>query len=232
MSSDIEPPKVTVGDHAHATVRGALGAIPFAGGMAVELFNAVVTPPIERRRDKWRESIGNRINELASAGFLKPENLPDNEVFISAVVQATNVAMRNHNEEKLEALRNAVMNAALPNPPDESMQQMFLELVDQFTVWHLRLLKLFQNPALWFKANNKRPPEFAISSDLRRLVLSAFSELQGQQSLCDRIAADLQSHGLCSGSLNVMMSAQGAFENRTSELGDSFLKFIEKPSTK
>jgi len=38
-----------------------------------------------------------------------------------------------------------------PNPgaPDDTLQQLFLNLVDSCTSWHLALLRLFQSPEKW-----------------------------------------------------------------------------------
>jgi hypothetical protein len=51
-------------------------------------------------------------------------------------MHASQAALRNSQKEKLTALRNAVLNAALPNPPEESIQQMFVNFIDSLTVWH------------------------------------------------------------------------------------------------
>jgi len=87
------------------------------------------------------ESIAEGLKALEAEieGF-KMENLCDNEAFVSALVHASRVAIRNHQEEKLEALRNAVLNAALPNAPEESSELMFLDFVDSFTPWHIKVL--------------------------------------------------------------------------------------------
>ena len=70
-------------------------------------------------------------------------------------MQASQAAIRNHQSEKREALRNAVLNAALPNAPEESIQQLFINQVDTFTVWHIRLLDLFKEPPAWFEETGK-----------------------------------------------------------------------------
>ena len=225
------PPKETAGDHAHALVRAGLGAIPFAGTAATELFNRVITPPLERRRDRWREAVGERLQTLENARAIDVQSLQENEAFVTVVMQASQAAMRNHNKEKLEALRNAVLNAALPHPPDESLQQMFVNLVDEFTVWHLRLLHLFQNPLAWFETNNKEAPTFALSSSLSRLISAAYPELGQRGDLWQLMANELNAKGLLSGSgLHTMMSADGAFQKRTTDLGDQFIQFITEPS--
>ncbi len=230
-SNKYEPSKESVQDYGHAVVRAGLGAIPFGGAAAIEIFNKIITPPIEKRRDEWRQFVGERLQQLDEDGEIDLEELVTNEIFTTTILQATQVAIRNHHEEKIEALRNAVINAALPNPPDESIQLMFLNLVDTFTVWHLRLLRLFQNPKGWFEENDKQAPSFAMSSTIAGLLTVAYPELSNQRRFYDLVISELNAKGLSGASgTHVMMSATGAYEKRTTELGDRFLQFITNPT--
>ena len=114
-------------DTLHTLTRAGLSAIPSLGGPAVEIFNAIFTPPLNKRKDEWIQSIVKSLIELeGKVDGLTLENLSKNEVFITTVTQATYTAIRNHHEEKLTALRNAVINSALPNPPNEDLQLMFI----------------------------------------------------------------------------------------------------------
>ena len=63
-----QPPKSGVGDAAHAVVKAGLSSIPIVGGAATELFNAFITPPIERRRRAWMEEVGNALQKLETEG--------------------------------------------------------------------------------------------------------------------------------------------------------------------
>lgn len=226
-----DPPKESVEDYGHAVMRASLGAIPFGGTAAIEIFNRVIIPPIEKRRDEWRQMVGEKLNQMEAKGGIELERLANNEVFATTIMQASQIAIRNHHREKLEALRNAVVNAALPNPPDESKQLIFLNLIDSFTVWHIRILRLFQNPRLWFDSNNKLAPSFGISSSLSALLVAAYPEMEDQRALYDLIANELEAKGLFSGgSMHSMMSANGAFEKRTTSLGNQFLRFITDPA--
>lgn len=144
-------------------------------------------------------------------------------------MHASNLALRNHQEEKLAALRNAIVNSALPNAPDESLQQIFLNLVDTFTVWHLALLKLFQGPEKWAEENNHKFPNLS-AGGLSTIVESAFPQLRGQRAFYDIVWRDLYSSGLVTtDGLHVTMSGHGLMQKRTTEMGDKFLKFISKP---
>src|SRR2546422_762130 len=79
-------------------------------------------------------------------------------------MKASQVALRNHQADKRQALKNAILNAALPNPPDDARQQMFLTWVDQFTVWHLRVLSLMRDPPALFAAQRRDIPDQMMGS--------------------------------------------------------------------
>ena len=141
------PSEPTLEDHRSAIIKGTLSSIPVLGGVLAEELGLVLVTPLARRRDAWFEDIARRLRELEGRvdGF-RFEDLGNNEQFVSAMVQATQSAIKTHTKEKLEALRNAVLNIALGNAPADDLQSIFLNLVDSFTPVHLQLLRFFQHP--------------------------------------------------------------------------------------
>ena len=225
-----EKPKKSKGDVVHKAAKIVLSGIPWVGGPVAELFNTVIAPPIAKRRDKWLESIykGLKMLEEKVKGF-SIESLAENEMFITTVMHATQVAIRNHQKEKLEALRNAVLNAASSNAPEEDIQLMFLNFVDILTPWHLRILKFFDSPKQWGQDHNISFPE-RLFGGLSHVLMDAFPELKGQRDFYDQVFKDLYSRGLMNTeSLDVTMSATGLYEPRTTSLGKQFIKFITSP---
>ena len=139
------PPKPSAGDAAHALVRGVVSSVPYIGGIGAEFFAMVISPPVERRRDEWADSIAEGIRQFEAQQRCVIKDLRDSPAFIDIVIHATAVAMRASQKEKLESLRNAVMNAALGGP-SENLQQMFIEILDAFTPWHIQVMKQLQIP--------------------------------------------------------------------------------------
>jgi hypothetical protein len=224
-SDKYEPPDHSTGDAAHLVASSMLSIIPGAA----ELFQYVVTPPLEKRRAKWMDEVGQALRDLETNQGINLEELQSNDVFIDTVLHASQIALRNSQKDKHKALRNAILNAALPNPPEQSLQQVFLNLVDTFTLWHIRLLKLFQDPQKWAIENNHKFPNL-VSGGLSSILESAFPELRGKRAFYDQIWRDLYQTGLVNtDSLYGSISAYGLMSNRTSELGTQFLKFVEKP---
>jgi hypothetical protein len=225
----LEPPKPSTADAVHQLVKAALSAVPIVGGPAAELLAALIAPPIERRRQEWMESIGRGLADLRSRDLVALEALADNQVFLDTVLQASQVAIRTADVDKRAALRNAVLNAALPNPPEESLQTMFLSLIDQFTPWHLRILKLFQDPASWAAKDGARMGSVHMAGVVNVLERS-FPELVNRRTFYDQVWADLYQRGLVNtNSLHTKMTREGLADQRTTDLGNQFLRFIEEP---
>ena len=230
MMKTHEVPEATLGDRLHTLAKTGIASIPVIGAAASELFTVILSPPLEKRRVVWMNDVAEHLKELEERGELNLEYLQDNETFITTVMQASQAAIRNHQYEKREALRNAVINAALPNPPEESLQQLFINQVDTFTIWHIRLLDLFKEPPAWFERNGVTPPNFSFSSSLEELITTAWPDLKDRYEFLNVIIQELETKGLYSGGgLRTMMSGGGAFQKRTTKIGDSFLEFITAP---
>lgn len=224
------PPKASKADTAFKVVRAGLGAIPYAGGAAAELYSSVITPPLAKRRDQWMESVGKGLEELEEkVADFSVEALSENPAFITAVMHASQAAIRNHQEEKLDALRNAVLNVAIGRAPDEDIHLMFLNFVDTLTPWHLRILRFFQNPKEYGEAKSITYPNY-MTGGPSNVLEDTFSELRERRTFYDQIVKDLFSRGLLNtDSLHVTMSSQGMFAKRTTEMGDAFIAFITSP---
>ena len=217
-----EAPKQTKGDVAHALTKAGLSAIPVVGGPAVEIFQLIVQPPLERRRTEWMESVGARLKALEQRG-IDVEALQKNDQFITAVMQASTAALRTHREAKLEALRNAILNIAAGQAPDETIQHLLLSFIDEFSEMHLRLLAFARQP---------QPPAGITAGGLGHVLEDNIPALKGQRALYDQLWKDLHLRGLINTeNLHVMMTGGGLAQRRTTELGEALLNFIAEPST-
>jgi hypothetical protein len=212
----------SAGDYVYAAVKAGLASIPVGGGAASELFVTVITPPLEKRRNEWMREVGEGLRRLEQDREIDLAALAENDQFIDIVMSASVAALKTSSQRKREALRNAVLNVASGNSPEESLAQVFVQIVDQFTEWHLRILKLFQNPRAYGSNTN------LVTSSLNRTLLDAFPELEDQSMLYEQVWADLNERGLVNTpGLKGMMTADGALDKRTTERGDRFLAFVE-----
>jgi hypothetical protein len=185
-AENLDPPKGSKGDVVHAVVKAGLSALPIAGGPLVELFQQLVQPPLEGRRIEWMKAVGQKLEELDGRG-IRIEDLGQNEEFVSAVMHASQIALRTHRAEKIDALKNAIFNVAAGQSPGEALEHMFLEWIDSLSVLHLQLLKHFQQPTV--------PPGLSMGG-ISNVIEYNFPELQGQRYIYDQVWKDLFTRGL------------------------------------
>jgi len=218
------------GDAAHAVVKAVAGMVPIAGSALTVLLETVLAPPLERRREKWFRMLGAAVEQLQQrVEGLSPEALSANEVFITVVAQATQVALRTHQDEKLNALKAAVLNAGLPNPPADDLQLMYVRFLDELSPWHIRVLDLFSGPEQWMQRNGIQYPGWGMGGP-STVIEHCFPELRNQREFYEQIVRDLQSRGLVHQGqfLNTTMTGRGMVEARTSGLANAFLAFIAR----
>ena len=211
----------------HRVTRATLGAVPIIGSPLLEIFNSILESPLNRRRNETMLRIGETLNDLLDKGVVTEDELQQNEVFISTVAEVCNISLRNHQAEKLEALRNAVKNSALPSCPPEDYRQLFLNFVDVCTVTHIKLLKLFENPQKWGAENGIVFPLNWLSGPLSQVVEFAYPELKGKGEIYSSIWSDLYQRGLTTTErLSSGMSRDGMMARRTTPLGSQLIEFL------
>ena len=86
-SNPLAPPTKTVADDLQA-----VGKVITSLANGGDLFELFVKPPMLRRLQEWRESIGEEVNRLREANYLSEDDLQDNPKFVDAVSQATSAA--------------------------------------------------------------------------------------------------------------------------------------------
>jgi hypothetical protein len=230
FDDELAPPKPEPGDlePARHVVETLAGLVPMGAGTL--LLKQLVTWPFERRMEDWQDALGRKVRELSDQGKVDLNTLREDPQFTDAVLAATQAAMKTSRQEKLEALRNAVLHAALPTRPDETLQHQFIGLIDRFTTWHLAILKLIADPPAYIRAHNVPYVTSDYSSSLSGLIETAFPALKGRREMYDQIWADLYAAGLHrTPNLHTLMTGGGGVQPRASELGHAFLKFIEAP---
>ncbi len=230
-------PEQSRADRALAIGRALLADIVPGGGTLAELAGQFIRTPYERRIQEWGTQVGDALARLesglksvAGAQARTLEDLQADQAFVDTVLHATQVALRNANEEKRAALRNAIANAGLPAAPDESQRLMFLHYIDSFTHWHLRLLGLFNDPPKWFEAHGK-PWLNLVMGGRWHVLEAAYPEARGDEPFFNQVWRDLHISGLVTtDSLSGSMSANGLRQSATTVAGQRSVTFISDPA--
>ncbi len=123
----------------------------------------------------------------------------------------------------------SLMNSISNTPKlgiEENEKLMFLNYIDQFNEWHLKILSFLNSPESYFAAET-RPNLF--SGGKATILVSAFPELGDRRDFYDQVARDLKNRDLIAyDTLHNTMSETGLWQSGTTEVGKRFLEFISE----
>ena len=140
------------------------------------------------------------------------------ESFVTMLMEASTLAVRNHQKEKIDALRNAVLNSAIKSP-DDYLQGVLLQFVAIATPWHFKVLQFYNSPSSYLEKAGIEPETGALISNF---VEHIFPELKGKEAFRLQIERDLLHYGL-------ILPESAWYTERTTNTGDQLLKQIEFP---
>lgn len=219
-------PEKSKGDTAYEVARGVISAIPSVGGSLSILFENIFTSPLDKRKKEWFQSLADAIDELTNkVNTITHESLSENEIFISVAMQATQIALRNHQQEKLDALKNAVKNSASQISIDENKALMFTRIIDEMTPLHLLILKFLNNPGLIEqKLQNRTSSNMkTYYGDNMNIFKEYYPELNSSRGIIDYIVKELYTKGFLHND-----RALHSLDKMTSGFADEFLAFISE----
>lgn len=224
----IEPPSDPKLEAAAAAARGIASAIPFAGGLISEIGNLYLNP-LEKRKKRWAQDVSDALNEIREVLKIMPEQLEKSESFISVLYQATEIAMRNHQSEKLVALRNALVSSAVPDQ-DYDLEMRMLKFVDELSLSHIRLLGIFDSHAGQFSRHEKLDQIFSAAKGYLQKPLDRIVFRSIVQDLVTRFLITLGDvedfEEFKSKQQPLEAESSGIQPMRVTKLGKSFLTYI------
>lgn len=201
------------------TTKTLLSAIPVGGTLITCIWDSIKAQSANRRMDDWKAQIEDKLRNLD----ISLENIGNDEVFTSAMMKATDSALKTAEDEKRQYLANAVRNSIEANI-EESIMMIYLDLLDKYTIWHIRILNLFYNPKVFSQIDVSD----IMMGSASVVVEQVYPEIAKEKNLLDKIVKDLQSDGMMvEGSyMYAGITANGIVSSRTTDLGNKFLMFI------
>jgi hypothetical protein len=234
-------PQPTFEDFANAGRKALVAMIPVLGAAGSELMG-LLSSPVTLRRDAWLEDLARRLRDLEYRfREFRFDNLDDNERFVSATLHATQAALRSHQKEKLEALRNAVLNTAIGVPQSADYDTVFLSLIERFAPSHLKALAAFAKDAFpprfldaWVGDDPSAPgqADFERRESVFGWVRTSVPDLAGEdEGFIQAILTDLFSAGLTTLHPEIRSVTADRLGGTATEFGRQFLRFITSPLT-
>lgn len=194
----------------------ALSTIPIGGALATSVYDTVKSNCLARRQEAWKNTLEERMSRIENT----LEEIGDDESFATALIKSTELAMRTAKQEKMNYLANAVVNS-FKLDIDEEKLIIFMDLLDKYTISHIKILKFFYNPKQFIGSNGS---SYMMGSPTT-ILFQTYPELDNQ--MFKKIYNDLYVDGMVNTeNLNITMTGSGMVAKRTTLLGDDFLRFI------
>lgn len=138
-------------DKDYGAIKASLNLLPVIGSPAAEFFSTYVTSPSQKRLNKFLKELIEALRELEKqVDNFSFESLKEDESFITMLMQSLEIARRNHQNAKLKALRNFILNSVVQNSIQDSISDdvklLFIDWIDQLKDTHFYLLDLLDNP--------------------------------------------------------------------------------------
>lgn len=171
-------------------------SISFIPGIS-QFFNDYVKSPSTKRLEKFLAEVVQEIENLQNKND-KQINL-ENPSFQTTLMCTLQIASRNHQEEKINALKNAVLNSALINCIESDRQSIFLNYIDQLTPSHLKVLEIISNFSKY--AEDEIIPyleKVNVNANEIRNTIPILQELNKNEDFYNQVIQDLEDKGLVS----------------------------------
>lgn len=216
-------------DYGHDAVKAGLNVVPLVGGALATVFETVFSAPIDKRKEEWLKELAATVDDLChQVEGLSPETLSKNDLFISAYLQASNIAIRTHHESKLNALKAAVKNTVLLNDYDESKKLIFIRIIDEMTPLHFKVLHFLAIPEGYIAELNKNqgPNVSTHWGDLRNVWDETFKDIRSSDPLIDIVVNDLHRFGF----VHIDQFYKASMNSVSTKTGQDFIRFVDGSS--
>ena len=113
------PCKSTGREIVERVAEAALGSVPVVEAALAVTFVTALDWRLEERREKWFTELADGVEALRQRkDGLSLESLAGNDLLTEVLVMATWTVEHSRQAEKIQALRNAVLNSVAPGAPD------------------------------------------------------------------------------------------------------------------
>lgn len=175
MAEKVEPPPTaTARDRLVEIASSAAGEFPLAGTV-VEVLRQIFGTAYEHRREAWLRRLYDLVVELDERG-VDVGALAGRPAFVTAVHNASRIAMGEHIEEKLDMLKAVLFNAAtrVPDEVSDLWTLRYLRWVDELEPQHIAVLRFGLDPRSWLTEAGADVPEFMSGPRTEVLKLANF----------------------------------------------------------
>ena len=213
-----------------ATVKGVAGAVPFVGPITAEYIGLWNHNVASKRQEEWMKLLEERLAQLESF----KANIAEDEFFYSCVQMTTIGALKAHEKEKRRIFADALYNSCIKVEFSEEKREIFITLIDRYTLLDIKLLKHFSKDRFQTKGNDTKQNSNMLRTHTSpsqespiKAIGESIPELLNEQELAKVISTKLYSDGLIL-AVDFEMPAypERTRCKKTTSMGDQFIDFI------
>ena len=176
-------------DLLHTGVKTIINLLPGIGGSINEVFNAFITPPIEKRREKWMQNVVNLLNKLEENQKDTIKRLTNDDEFISLLILASKYALQTHLESKHKMLIQSLSNSLVRKIAFD-VKETFIHLINDLSIVHIQILHFIVN-------NKQNIQEITEAKELYTLFKEKITEIENVDLFAFQyFLKDLETKGL------------------------------------
>jgi hypothetical protein len=232
--------KISTDDIALSVAKSFTGTLPLIGPALNELIDLAITSPLQKRQAEWQSALADTVNQLIkTVDGVTADSLSKNDEFLTAVVAASNIAMKTSRCEKIKILQAMIYQSGSGFHLEDFIQNTFLQIIDRYTPEHVSLLQRLADAvalqAAFHRLRAESPDKVgrATSTEPELGEHCKIEDLAGnivlgiEQVTANELFADLHRDGLCHGSEGFAFSY---YINRppiiVTDRGKAFLRFV------
>lgn len=115
-----------------------ISTIPVGGALMTAIYDTVKGNGLAKRQKKWQDELESSVSKINAT----LNDIANSETFTTAIIKATEIAMKTSNEEKLKYLANAVVNSYEENT-DETHFYLYMGWIEKYTARHIEIIKKY-----------------------------------------------------------------------------------------
>ena len=218
-----EYPMAQARDRLRTLAEATVSLAPMSGPL-VKLLELLV-PSLDKRREAWAQEVTILLNNLQE-NQLTPEKLVTDEEWISAVFEASQVAISTHVKTKLQMLRQLLEHMAIKQPRGEKevIVRRFLRFIEELDEEHFIVLKYASDPSGWFATKGIDKPSTISGS---RSIIIKSAKLNISENIRSIILNDLATRQLITiDGFTTTVSKYSLYDKFTTSLGDQLLDWV------
>jgi hypothetical protein len=213
-------------EHIFNIITAALASVP-TGASFASLIKDYIPNAKFKRIENFAKQIAKdlkRLNDIIDKDYITKDE------FAYMFEQAFRGVAQNYQKDKIEAFRGILINSAIRQDVRQEEKEFFLNLADNLSVLHIRILKFLANPRDYIKEQEIYPN--SIQGGFRDIFRTLMPETY--MSIIESAFGDLYQMGFINTDKSIfhtMTAASGLqlIGDRVSDLGKKFIEFCKAP---